>query len=377
MVSEFSQDRQNLSRTNDGSAAEFSDDSSEPVVGYPNGTARSLAIFGSFAVFAVTLFLLLNSRRLAHAESLTTSLHEAGALLLPPPPPPLQIPLAPSPGTAMVGPPSTQITEPSHAMQDLLVDDSSGQKAPAVVVDLQPSEVTTSERTQSAAATGVPNPAGMGRNAGHSDQDSNEEFAERASDNAPGTSVASQLANLSTIITQGATISGVLETAINSDLPGFTRAVVSRDVRSFDGNSVLIPRGSRLIGQYKNALSMGQSRVFVIWTRVIRPDGVSIQIGSPGADTLGRGGVSGEVNSHFFARFGGAILMSILNAGSAIAAGVPSTQISIGSAAVGTVAGASLPVTGDIPPTIKVDQGSAITIFVARDLDFSGVKPAL
>ena len=61
-----------------------------------------------------------------------------------------------------------------------------------------------------------------------------------------------------------------------SDLPGFTRAVVSRDVMSFDGKTVLIPRGSRLIGQYKSGVAMGASRVFVIWTRVIRPDGVAL-----------------------------------------------------------------------------------------------------
>lgn len=177
---------------------------------------------------------------------------------------------------------------------------------------------------------------------------------------------------------QGAIIPAVLETAINSDLPGYARAIVSHDVLSFDGKSILIPRGSRVIGQYRNALSLGQSRVFVIWTRVIRPDGVTVQIGSPGDDALGRGGLTGDVDSHFFSRFGAAILLSVLNGGIAAIAGTPTTQISIGSpaAAAGVAATATVPSSGsDILPTIKVKQGAPISIFVARDLDFSDVKP--
>ena len=108
-------------------------------------------------------------------------------------------------------------------------------------------------------------------------------------------------------------IPAVLETALDSDLPGYTRAVVSRDVRGFDGSTVLIPRGSRLIGQYKSGVALGQSRVFVIWTRVIRPDGVSVQIGSPATDPLGRAGLDGKVDNHFFTRFGGSILLSVMN----------------------------------------------------------------
>ncbi|MCC7268942.1 MAG: TrbI/VirB10 family protein [Caulobacteraceae bacterium] len=202
-----------------------------------------------------------------------------------------------------------------------------------------------------------------------------ERFASRIGGDLPAQARATTLRNLSSLAPQGTIITGVLETAINSDLPGYTRAVVSRDVRSFDGKQVLIPRGSRLIGQYKSAVSLGQSRAFVIWTRVIRPDGVSIQIGSPGGDELGRGGMTGEVNRHFFRRFAGSILLSVLNAGVAAVSDNPSTQITIGSpgAAASAAAGASFGET--ISPTIKVPQGEAIRIFVARDLDFSGVAP--
>ncbi len=242
-----------------------------------------------------------------------------------------------------------------------------------MVIDLQsvntPAAATGAPSAdKSAAAAAAEHPPAL---------NANEQFAVRTAHAEPESSVAMQLNNLSTIITQGATIPGLLETAIDSDLPGFTRAVVSRDVHGFDGKSVLIPRGSRVIGEYKNAVALGQARVFVIWTRVIRPDGVSIQIGSPGGDALGRGGLTGDVDSHFFARFGGAILLSLLNAGTSWAAGTPSTQISIGSpeAAAGAAASASVPQSTGIPPTIEVGQGTPINIFVARDLDFSSVKP--
>jgi type IV secretory pathway VirB10-like protein len=140
-------------------------------------------------------------------------------------------------------------------------------------------------------------------------------------------------ANLDAVVPQGAVIPAVMETAINSDLPGLARAMVTRDVKSFDGSTVLIPRGSRVIGQYKSGVALGASRVFVIWTRVIRPDGVTIQIGSPAADPLGRGGLEGKVDRHFFTRFGGSILMSVLNAGVAAVSNVrTNSQIYIGSA---------------------------------------------
>ena len=89
---------------------------------------------------------------------------------------------------------------------------------------------------------------------------------------------AKRLRNLHATITVGTIIQGVLETAIHSDLSGLLRAVVADNVYSFDGAYILIPKGSRLVGQYRNGLSLGQERVFVIWTRVMRPDGVYLDL---------------------------------------------------------------------------------------------------
>ncbi len=200
----------------------------------------------------------------------------------------------------------------------------------------------------------------------------------------PAQARATMLRDQANLIPQGATVPAVLETALDSDLPGYARAVVSRDVRGFDASRVLIPRGSRVIGEYRSAVSQGQTRAFVIWTRIIRPDGGSIMIGSGGGDTLGRAGLAGSVDTHFFERFSGAILLTVLNAGASAAAtaasGVPSTEVVIGSTAAGAVGGVTAPLSAltptDIPPTIKVAQGTPLLIFVQRDLDFSDVEAA-
>jgi type IV secretion system protein VirB10 len=121
------------------------------------------------------------------------------------------------------------------------------------------------------------------------------------------------MSSLNRLVPQGAVLGAVMETALNSDQPGFARALTQRDVYSFDGSAILIPAGSRLIGQYKSGVAQGASRLFVLWTRMIRPDGVSIDLASPATDDLGRGGIGGKVNRHYLQRFGGAILTSVLS----------------------------------------------------------------
>lgn len=363
----------------------------EPVVASTRPAVSPAITVACFGVAAILLFLVLNGRRVERLDGPAASQAEQPQSAAWTPPPldlpatqistaeagpftglPTQVMIAPTPvlaplsaGPAFVGPATVIATS----------DMSQRRRAPSVVVDLggAPRE---SGGALTAGAAGVA-AAGAATDTGAQAQrpqlNDSEQFAKRIGDEEPDRARATTMRNLDSIAPQGTVIPGVLETAINSDLPGFTRAVVSRDVLSFDGKSVLIPRSSRLIGQYKSAVALGQSRAFIIWTRIIRPDGVTIQIGSPGTDALGRGGLAGEVNRHFFRRFSGAILLSVLNAGVASVGSTPSTQISIGSS--GAAAGlASSALQGEaIPPTIKVAQGEAISIFVARDLDFSGV----
>ncbi|NLR73388.1 TrbI/VirB10 family protein [Novosphingobium sp. ERN07] len=184
----------------------------------------------------------------------------------------------------------------------------------------------------------------------------------------PRVSAESMIAPHATVA-EGVLISAVLETAINSDLPGFVRAVISRDVRSFDGTTVLIPRGSHVIGEYKSGLAVGQTRAYVLWTRLMRPDGVSIALASPATDTVGENGLTGKVNGHFGKRFGMALLLSLINAGGQALGGGGAVVI----AGPSQVATSSLQREVGIPPTVRVSAGMPIGIFVARDLDFSGL----
>lgn len=205
------------------------------------------------------------------------------------------------------------------------------------------------------------------------------------------TAAAVRIERLDAMVLQGAMIPAILETAIQSDLPGMVRAVMSRDVWSFDGRRVLLPAGTRLIGEYSSAIARGQSRVFIIWKRAIRPDGLSIALDSFGTDPLGRAGLDGRVNRHLLERFGAAAVLTLIGGASDLLVGLAQGGTSdVGSrvqidaridAAEGlsqnaqSVAELALQDALDIPPTIHVAQGTRIQIFTTRDLDFSAFYP--
>jgi len=194
-----------------------------------------------------------------------------------------------------------------------------------------------------------------------------DDFASRIGGMGGGPTQARSDIDPKTTVTQGTLIPAVLETAINTDVPGYVRAVVSQDVRSFDGTRVLVPRSSRLIGQYQSGLQAGQKRAYVIWTRLIRPDGVSVSLASPGTAFDGSGGLPGKVDTHFFQRFGSAILLSVIG-------GLAATASSGASVIVGggqTAASTALQQNGNIAPTVRVRPGEPIRVVTARDLDFS------
>ncbi|WP_459787348.1 TrbI/VirB10 family protein [Alteriqipengyuania sp. 357] len=196
------------------------------------------------------------------------------------------------------------------------------------------------------------------------------DFASRVGGVGGATAQARPMTNPATTVTQGTLIPAILETAIDTDVPGYVRAVVSQDVKSFDGKNVLIPRSSRLIGQYQSGLQAGQKRAYVIWTRVIRPDGASVNLQSPGIGFDGKTGLPGDVDSRFFQRFGSAMLLSVVGGLSAIGTGGASVVIGGGGQAA---AAAAAQQDGQLGPVVRVRQGEPIRVFTARDLDFSGV----
>jgi type IV secretion system protein VirB10 len=195
--------------------------------------------------------------------------------------------------------------------------------------------------------------------------------------NAP-TASATIMGNRDFIVGQGKLVDGVLETAINSDQPGMVRALVNVDIYGDSGRAVLLPRGTRIVGRYDAGIVKGQTRVFIVWQRVMRPDGVDLAIESPGTDVLGRAGMGGDVDNHFWQMFGAATLLSVIGAETATA-GVNPTRDQNNSVAslrqsaaesFNRSAGSVLDRYIDIKPTITVNQGSVIKIFVSKDLIF-------
>lgn len=198
---------------------------------------------------------------------------------------------------------------------------------------------------------------------------------------------AAVLANPNLTITEGSMIPCSLQTAIDSQLPGLVTCVVPIDIRGTTGNVVLLDRGTRIVGQIQSGLLQGQNRVFVVWTRAETPDHVIITLDSPATDELGRSGLPGAVNNHFWDRFGGALMLTLvqggLNAATIEAAGNGSSNSTQQQAALGfvyagqsngqTVANTALQNTINIPPTLTKNQGDTVGLIVAHDLDFSNV----
>lgn len=194
--------------------------------------------------------------------------------------------------------------------------------------------------------------------------------------------MAGKLGDRHYLLTQGSMIDCVLETRMITTQPGMTACYVTRNIYSTNGRVVLLERGSKVIGHYQGGITQGQARIFVLWSRIETPRGVIINLDSPGTGTLGEGGVGGYVDTHVLERFGGAILLSIVddfaNAASQRMADSDSknkSQFNFSSTTnnAQSMAAEALKNSINIPPTLYKNQGERISIFVARDLDFRSV----
>ncbi|MET4022173.1 type IV secretion system protein VirB10 (plasmid) [Bradyrhizobium barranii] len=187
---------------------------------------------------------------------------------------------------------------------------------------------------------------------------------------------AARLPNRNLLVTQGTSIPCVLETAMSSDVAGFVSCVVIRDVMSDSGNVVLMEKGTQVVGEYRGNVRRGSKRLFVLWTRAKTPTGVIAALSSPATDALGRAGFDGDIDTHFFERFGSALLLSIVSDASSIGRQQMqdgSIQINNTAGATNTAAAIAVEQSINIPPTLNKNQGELVDIFVARDVDFSSV----
>ena len=190
------------------------------------------------------------------------------------------------------------------------------------------------------------------------------------------------LSDPSLMITMGTGIPCTVRPAINTDLPGIVTCIQKEDVYSTDHKVLLLERGTKWIGQQKFGMAQGQHRVGILWTRGETPNHVLIDVDSGTGDALGRPGIDGVVDNHFWDRFGAAIMLSLIgDVGSYLAStqqnsgGSNNTTISFPNTVQGaqSVMGDVLKSTINIPPTLTRNQGADITIYVARDLDFRDV----
>ncbi|GFO63605.1 TrbI/VirB10 family protein [Geomonas paludis] len=181
-------------------------------------------------------------------------------------------------------------------------------------------------------------------------------------------------------IKAGTILPATLITGINSDLPGQIIAQLRENV--FDtvtGNYLLVPQGTRLIGEYDSKVAFGQERVLVVWTRLIMPNGESINLeGMPGADLSGYAGMGGRVNNHYGKLVTGVVLGSVIGAGAQVAVGgqgAPNVPPTFGNLAVSGAAQninqAAQQHTNKVlnmQPSIEVSPGDKINVFVTKDM---------
>ena len=344
----------------------------KPVVRLPGKGLPPLALAGIALGFALLLFLILNTRRTNMDETQSTISPTTG-----------------SPAIGIEAPPSLYIPHAAPISQPALAFVSTVSPQPATVIvptmRASPPQVIYAPQPappimQSAPAL-LPQPRVSGGAPLVIDTGAGPAAVASGGTGAaatfawPGQSTrqrASAFANRSTTVPQGHLIPAVLETAFNSTQAGFARAIVSRDVRSFDGKNVLIPRGSRLIGEYGADVAQGQNRAIIAWSRLIRPDGMTIALNSPAVDPQGRGGVKAAVNSHFFQRFGDALLQSTVQLGSAFTGRSVTGPVVVMQGGAANAA-SQLVSQRTYVPTLTVPAGKSISVFVAHDLDFGSL----
>jgi type IV secretion system protein VirB10 len=299
----------------------------------------------------------------------------------PPPPPAVVAPVPPSAPPALpqqsglmpAGTPATQVPPPRPAR--LLVFSGGNNSGPAGAA---PGTGLMTPGVVPAAFPGAPGGfAGLAGGTQGSGQDGHaggEDMASRLRPTPLTGYAANVLRNQPYLLTMGNMVPCVLQTAMDSTLPGFVTCIIPQDVQGKTGLT-LLDRGTRVVGEFRGGVRQGVERLFVVWTRAETPQGVVINLDSPATDPLGRSGLDGELDRHFWQRFGGALLLSTVDG--VIQAGVASQQSSgtttINTGQTQSVIAESLRGTINIPPTIRKNQGELVSIFIARDLDFSTV----
>jgi type IV secretion system protein TrbI len=208
-------------------------------------------------------------------------------------------------------------------------------------------------------------------------QDDKTEFADRARASDFSLHATLQRPRSPYTLFAGTILPCVLTQGINSDLPGQIGCMISENVYdTVTGRHLLLPQGTKVIGTYDSRIAYGQSRVLVVWTRLLRPDGGTLSLeGMPGVDLSGYAGITGHVNNHYLRLLSGVVLGSLIGASAQIAVGANSQNPSFAQLAI-QGAGQNINEAGqqitrknlNIQPTIEVPPGGRLNIFATKDI---------
>lgn len=201
-----------------------------------------------------------------------------------------------------------------------------------------------------------------------------------------GRSAAQPLNNPNTLLLRGTYIRCVLESRIITDVPGFTSCIVTEPVYSVNGRRLLLPRGSKVMGRYQSDAIIGE-RAAIVWDRITTPNGLDVNMSSPGVDMLGAAGNEGHYSAHWGQRISSALMISLLSdAFKYVGAknGPPSTSFEGGVAiqnpyesstarTMERLANMALERSMARPPTVTINQGTLLNVYVAQDVDFAAV----
>ena len=260
-------------------------------------------------------------------------------------------------------------------------DASSGSQASAGVTDgtqaLQQQLLELAQRGGGAPPGATPVNANSTARDDANRQDDKAEFAKKTRDTDFELHASLQRPRSPYTLFAGTILPCVLTQGINSDLPGQIGCMISQNVYdTVTGQHLLLPQGTKVIGTYDSRIAYGQSRVLVVWTRLLRPDGSTLSLeGMPGIDLSGYAGLTGHVNNHYLRLLGGVVLGSVLGASAQIAVGANSQNPSFAQLAI-QGAGQNINEAGqqitrknlNIQPTIEVPPGGRLNIFATKDL---------
>ncbi|MEG3789137.1 TrbI/VirB10 family protein [Lysobacter sp. CCNWLW3] len=193
--------------------------------------------------------------------------------------------------------------------------------------------------------------------------------------------------NPDTLLVRGTYIRCVMETRIITDVAGFTSCIVTEPTYSINGRRLLLPKGSKISGRYQNE-NINGPRVSVIWDRITTPTGIDVNMASPGVDNLGGAGHPGDYNAHWGSRIASALMISLIAdafkyaaaengpQSSTVAPGglvVQSPYESVTARSVERLANQALDKSVNRPPTVTINQGTVVNVYVAKDVDFSSI----